>query len=548
MNETGLIEQVSRIINANYSNIYVIDIIDDKVYRFDFTISNSLVIKEVTTYTDFIEIAKRFVNSNDLSTYFDALSISKLELESQRGTSETKIKYRKLCETGEYKWFVNIINYLPYEGKKLIFMMSEDISNRLTDIESENDKLETEVTDYKKRLDRENKSISDAIYLINHALETSNGSEQTKRYINSVFNKVTEDHPELNKAILNRMAEVTSYRKPSILIVDDSSIIRNSLKRIFSNDYEILIAKNGLEAINIITENVLSSNMNMSKENIVGMLLDLVMPESDGFEVLEFMKANDLFNRIPVAIISGDETRETRKRVYQYEIVDMLEKPFNTENIRRRFGKIVNLYQSSNNLQNIVEVQNEELKTVNDNKSLELIINKIITNIETSKESMLLKRVVKLLSDALASKYPKYNLDSKKIDNIVKSCALYNVGSIAISKDSVITSDSIKEEIEYGNVLLKNYIKDEAHLKVASNIVNYSFEMFNGSGYPNALKENDIPIEAQLTSISVRIVQYSLNKSFNIAIKNILMVEDKKYNPDILDVIKDMKKELKDLF
>ena len=385
MNETGLIEQVSRIINANYSNIYVIDIIDDKVYRFDFTISNSLVIKEVTTYTDFIEIAKRFVNSNDLSTYFDALSISKLELESQRGTSETKIKYRKLCETGEYKWFVNIINYLPYEGKKLIFMMSEDISNRLTDIESENDKLETEVTDYKKRLDRENKSISDAIYLINHALETSNGSEQTKRYINSVFNKVTEDHPELNKAILNRMAEVTSYRKPSILIVDDSSIIRNSLKRIFSNDYEILIAKNGLEAISIITENVLSSNMNMSKENIVGMLLDLVMPESDGFEVLEFMKANDLFNRIPVVIISGDETRETRKRVYQYEIVDMLEKPFNTENIRRRFGKIVNLYQSSNNLQNIVEVQNEELKTVNDNKSLELIINKIITNIETSK-------------------------------------------------------------------------------------------------------------------------------------------------------------------
>ena len=55
-------------------------------------------------------------------------------------------------------------------------------------------------------------------------------------------------------------------------------------------------------------------------------------------------------------------------------------------------------------------------------------------------------------------------------------------------------------------------------------------------------------MEAQLTSISVRIVQYSLNKSFNIAIKNILMVEDKKYNPDILDVIKDMKKELKDLF
>ena len=142
MNESGLIEQISRIINANYSNIYVIDVIADKVYKFDFTISNNLIIKETTSYTSFIDVAKRFVNSADLSNYFDALSINKLEEESQKGNNETKIKYRKLCETGEYKWFVNIINYLPFEGKKLIFMMSEDISNRLTDIESENDKLE----------------------------------------------------------------------------------------------------------------------------------------------------------------------------------------------------------------------------------------------------------------------------------------------------------------------------------------------------------------------------------------------------------------------
>ena len=345
MNEMGLIEQVSRIINANYSNIYAIDIPSDKVYKFEFTVSNSLVIKETLSYMNFIEMAKRFVAASDLNAYFDALSINKLENEREKGNSETKVKYRKLCETGEYKWYVNIINYLPFENKKIIFMMSEDISNRLTDIESENDKLETEVVDYKKKLDKENKSISDAIYLINHALENSNSNQETRQYINSVFNKVTEEHPELNEAILNKMALSSSYKKPSILIVDDSSIIRNSLKRIFSNEYEILVAKNGEEAINIITENVLSSNLNESKENIVGMLLDLIMPESDGFEVLDFMRSNDLFSKIPVAIISGDESRETRKRVYQYEIVDMLEKPFNTENIRRRFGKIIKLYQ-----------------------------------------------------------------------------------------------------------------------------------------------------------------------------------------------------------
>ncbi len=548
MNEMGLIEQVSRIINANYSNIYAIDIPGDKVYKFEFTVSNSLVIKETLSYMNFIEMAKRFVAASDLNAYFDALSINKLENERERGNSETKVKYRKLCETGEYKWFVNIINYLPFENKKMIFMMSEDISNRLTDIESENDKLETEVVDYKKKLDKENKSISDAIYLINHALENSNSNQETRQYINSVFNKVTEEHPELNKAILNKMALSSSYKKPSILIVDDSSIIRNSLKRIFSNEYEILVAKNGEEAINIITENVLSNDLNGSKENIVGMLLDLIMPESDGFEVLNFMRSNDLFSRIPVAIISGDESRETRKRVYQYEIVDMLEKPFNTENIRRRFGKIIKLYQSSNNLQNIVDVQNEELKTANDNKSLEIIINKIINNIETSKESNTLKKIVRLISLTLANNYPKYNLEAKYIDKIVNTCALYNVGSIALSKDSVITSDAIKEEIEYGEILLKNYIKDEGTLLVANNIIKYSFENFNGTGYPNSISGESIPIEAQITNVAVRIYQYALSKSFNVAIKNILVTESKKYNPDLIKVVNDIKKELKEIF
>ena len=548
MNEMGLIEQVSRIINANYSNIYAIDIPGDKVYKFEFTVSNSLVIKETLSYMNFIEMAKRFVAASDLNAYFDALSINKLENERERGNSETKVKYRKLCETGEYKWFVNIINYLPFENKKMIFMMSEDISNRLTDIETENDKLETEVVDYKKKLDKENKSISDAIYLINHALENSNSNQETRQYINSVFNKVTEEHPELNKAIFNKMALSSSYKKPSILIVDDSSIIRNSLKRIFSNEYEILVAKNGEEAINIITENVLSSDLNGSKENIVGMLLDLIMPGSDGFEVLNFMRSNDLFSRIPVAIISGDESRETRKRVYQYEIVDMLEKPFNTENIRRRFGKIIKLYQSSNNLQNIVDVQNEELKTANDNKSLEIIINKIINNIETSKESNTLKKIVRLISITLANNYPKYNLEAKYIDKIVNTCALYNVGSIALSKDSVITSDAIKEEIEYGEILLKNYIKDEGTLLVANNIIKYSFENFNGTGYPNSISGESIPIEAQITNIAVRIYQYALSKSFNVAIKNILVTESKKYNPDLIKVVNDIKKELKEIF
>lgn len=555
MNEKGLIEQVLRIINANYSNIYVIDIPSDKVYTFGFTVVNSLIIKDTMSYTDFIDVATKFVHKDELSAYFNALSLNNLEVEAQKGNSETKIKYRKLCETGEYRWFVNIINYLPFEGRKLIFMMSEDVNERLTDSEENTLKLESEIVNYKNKLNSETESISDAIFEINNLLENGASASSavkirdTKDYINSIFNRVSVDHPDLNKAILTKVATTTNYRKPVILIVDDSSIIRNSLKRIFANEYDIIMAKDGREAINLLEENVVNHNIMNQGENIVAVLLDLVMPGCDGFAVLDYMKEHNLFASLPVAIISGDETRETRKKVYQYQIVDMLEKPFNTENIRRRISKIINLYMSSNKLQNIVEIQHEELKT-NDtptNDAIKKIVGNIVNNILNTKESTNLKKMVRILSLNLANKYPDYNIDSKKIDYMVNTCALYNIGSIAMSDDVVVTSQTIKESISYGLSIIDAFIVDDEERKVASNIINYSCEMFNGSGYPNGIKGNDIPIEAQITNILVRLNQHTKSKSFATAIKNVTTTEANKYNPDIIDVLKDSKKELKEI-
>lgn len=549
MNEKGLIEQVLRIINANYSNIYVIDIAEDKVYSFNFTIANSLTIKETMTYTDFVELATKFVHKEELNQYFAAISLNKLEVDASKGNSETKVKYRKLCETGEYRWFVNIINYLPFEGKKLIFMMSEDVNDRLIDSEESRLKLEGEVYNYKKRLDQETESISDAIYQINSLLDNnmiSNGIHinDTRAYINSVFNKVSIDHPELNKAIMSRIASTSSFLKPTILIVDDSSIIRNSLKRIFAEDFNILFAKNGNEAISIINDNVLSSN---KENNIVGILLDLVMPVSDGFVVLDYLKSNELFNRIPVAIISGDETKETRRRVYEYDIVDMLEKPFNTNNIRRRIGKIISLYISSNNLQNIVNVQSEELKSVdNENyEGIKNIVNVIVDNIMNNDDSNKLRKIAKIISTEYQVKHPDNFKDNKFVDSIVNTVALYNIGAIAMKPDVVVTASTIKQEIDYGLAIADAIMIDETDIDTAKNIIKYSFEMYNGSGYPNNLKENDIPLEAQIANITVRLYNYSKVNSFNAAIKTITEVDAIKYNPELVDIVKDMKKELK---
>ncbi len=117
------------------------------------------------------------------------------------------------------------------------------------------------------------------------------------------------------------------YTDKTILVVDDSNIIRNFVKRIFSDEYNVGTAKDGEEAIEIIKAN---------KDNglIVTVLLDLNMPKVDGFAVLEFMRQNGVLGEIPVSIISGDSSKETIDRAFTYDIVDMLEKPFTEQSVK----------------------------------------------------------------------------------------------------------------------------------------------------------------------------------------------------------------------
>ncbi len=120
-----------------------------------------------------------------------------------------------------------------------------------------------------------------------------------------------------------------------IIVADDSKIISNIVDRAFRDEYEILVAFNGREAIDIVKNDV--------NGDIVGMLLDLNMPEVDGFAVLDYFKENNLFKRIPVCIITGDVQKERIDRAFNYDIVDVLAKPFTFENVREEVEKIINL-------------------------------------------------------------------------------------------------------------------------------------------------------------------------------------------------------------
>ena len=219
----------------------------------------------------------------------------------------------------------------------------------------------------------------------------------------------------------------------------------------------------------------------------------------------------------------------------------MLEKPFNTDNIRTRINKIISLYLSSNNLQTLLVNNKKDITGIE--SDVKLIIGKIVENIISNNYSIRLKKMASIVSTSLQNNYPNYNLDNKYIDAIVTGIPFYNIGAIAIKDDTVITRNSMKEEIEYGKKIASFVIEDNFSLEIAKNIIMYSCEMYNGSGYPEGIKGESIPIEAQITNLIVRLCSGS--KPVQTLIKNINEEGNGKYNPDLIDIINLEKKELK---
>ena len=119
----------------------------------------------------------------------------------------------------------------------------------------------------------------------------------------------------------------------TILVVDDSNITRNLIEKVYKDQYKILMASNGREAIDVVDA--------MPEGTIVAILLDLNMPDLDGFAVLDYFKQKGLFEKIPVSIITGDSTKETISRVMTYNVVDILIKPFSQFDIEKVVSKMV---------------------------------------------------------------------------------------------------------------------------------------------------------------------------------------------------------------
>ena len=210
----------------------------------------------------------------------------------------------------------------------IVFMQNKDLTNYNTTVRSM--KNDAKYFGFHKLAaaaeEHEMKSSAGDLYFVTEHIndlikETNDAIVLIQEYMNGT-DEVAEVVPE----------KTNQYDGDTILVVDDSNIVRNFVKRIFNEKYNVGTAENGEEAISII-------EANKNNNHIKAILLDLNMPKVDGFGVLEHLRQNDLLRKMPVSIITGDSSKETIDKAFTYDIVDMLNKPFTNDSVKMAVEK-----------------------------------------------------------------------------------------------------------------------------------------------------------------------------------------------------------------
>ena len=305
--------------------------------------------------------------------------------------------------------------------------------------------------------------------------------------------------------------------RDKILVVDDVEINRVLLTEILQDEFQILEAEDGGQALEILEK---------QNDQISVVLLDLIMPNMDGFAVLEGMKSRGWMGKIPVLVISGESSAKIEGRCFEYGVSDFIRKPFDNSLVRKRVMNTVNLYLYKNHLEDTVAKQTETLKKQNERlkrqaerlkASNERIIDILGTvvecrNLESGEHIMRVKEFTRILALKMMENYPEYGLTPEKVEIITSASSLHDVGKIAIPdgillKPGRLTAEEfeiMKTHTTKGSELLTNIkgIWDEVYAQVCYEICRHHHEKYDGRGYPDGLKGDEIPVAAQIVSIA----------------------------------------------
>ena len=534
-NNNSILYLLQNFLLTRFLNAYIIDVISDKAFIYSY-VNNCIVNKSNTTYSGFLTDLSNSLSSEDLNNLTANLSIQRLEECFYSGKKSVNLVINR--GGTDYLLDISLVNF---NGNKLIMVIENLFDSSMgLNINSGNYKNKEDI-----RMQSMIDNVSDSLLKIYNVFNSNRNNPEVNNignYINTILSDITNSYPEFNRSFKENAISVSSMGRPTLLIVDDDMITRNLLKKIFIDQYNIVMATNGEEAISILEDN---SNRNMfeSRDNIVGIFLDLVMPKMDGFGVLDYLNRNNYLSKIPVAIISGDYSKETRDRVYGYHIADMLEKPFNTEIIKHRVNNLVNLYKSSNSLNEMILNQYADLKNV-----IDTIISAYKYDYASNIE--MIKRYSFIIGTDIMNNYGEYNLDEARVNLIAEASCYYDIGYYAIprviySKDSNFTkeeADIVKNYPIIGSKIVKYGLKNmgnSAFTEYAYEITRYYHERYDGTGYPEGLRGDAIPISACIVALSALFNNFVRSYSNSEDIRDaICKLSGSKFNPRIIESFK----------
>ena len=342
--------------------------------------------------------------------------------------------------------------------------------------------------------------------------------------------------------------------KQQILIVDDSEMNREILTEMLQDDFRILEAENGEEALKMLKQYGTGISL---------MLLDIVMPVMNGFEVLAAMAREHWMDDIPVIMISSEGSEDYIRRAYEMGIADYIRRPFDAKIVYQRVFNTIKLYAKQRRLISLVADQIYEKEK--NNRMMVGILSQIVEfrNGESGPHVLHIQTLTRLLLERLVQKTGQYGLSWSEQYMISMASALHDIGKIGIdekilNKPGKLTKeefDIMKTHTLIGATMLENLkmYQGEILLEVAYQICRWHHERYDGKGYPDGLVGEEIPISAQVVSladaydalISDRV--YKKAYSHEQAVKMILNGECGAFNPVLLECLTDIQDHLKEV-
>lgn len=341
--------------------------------------------------------------------------------------------------------------------------------------------------------------------------------------------------------------------KKRILIVDDSEMNRDILKDILEDDFEILEAENGAIGVELLKKYSIDISL---------VLLDIVMPEMDGFEVLEIMNQYSWIEDIPVVMISAEGSSTYIRKAYELGVTDFISRPFDDAIVYRRVNNTIMLYAKQRKLIDMVADQ------IYENERRSQLMISILSHIvefrngESGLHVVHVQTITELLLKYLNKKTNQYHLTNTDISLISVASALHDIGKIAIdenilNKPGKLTDEEftiMKTHSSVGYDMLEQlpFYQDEKLVSIAKEICRWHHERYDGRGYPDGLKGDEIPISAQVVSIadvydaltSERV--YKKAFSHDKAISMIVNGECGTFNPLLLECLQELGTQLQD--